>query len=147
MFSRTVEARELLAVRHYPYLEALIVEIEAAITEGRVSGPGPPPVISAPWLVVIASAIGRQCQARPVSKYTVAQLWFLSLGYLEIRDAPMYWYELDDDDCAYLTWFFGNSQGHAEDDVLGVRERLLIALRERDMRAPWVFFPLLDAAV
>lgn len=139
--------KELRAIRKYPDLEGLIAAIEDAIIEGGASGPGPPQPTTTQWLVASAMAIGRRAARSPLGKFTTEDLWFIALSYLEIRGTQMRWYELSSDDHAYLSWFLAEGAEHHEDDVLTVREHLLVALRERDMRAPHHFFPLLSAAM
>jgi hypothetical protein len=139
-----VDASELSAVHQYPYFQQLIEAIERVAVDGGGSGPGPPQAITEVWLVVLATAIGNVCNEYPVKRFTVAQLWFLALAYLEIRGTKMHWYELSDDDVAYLTWFLGGLPEHHEDDALPLREHVLIRLRDGDMRASHCFFPLLS---
>lgn len=139
--------KELRAIRKYPGLEELIAAIEDAVIEGGVSGPGPPQPTTAQWLIASATAIGRRVTSSPLGKFTIEDLWFIALSYLEIRGIQMCRYELSSDDHEYLSWFLSEGAEHHEDDVLTVREHLLVALRERDMRVPRDFFPLLSTVM
>ncbi len=140
-FYRRVGHTELRAIRRYPWLDALIAQIEATILAHGLSGAGPPSVMTVDWLAAVTSAIGQHCEECSPGLYTAEQLWFLALGYLEIRGTVMCWYELDDDDRSCLAWFFIEPEVvHGEDDVLGVRQHMFLALRERNMRVPGYFF-------
>lgn len=145
MFFRRIEREELSAIHRYPRLEALTGTIEQSLVEGGISGPGPPSDLTEEWLVAIAEGIARHCEGASLGRFAVAQLWFLALQYIDVRGGETYRYELSDDDAAYLSWFLDDDVDHHEDEALTIRERMLMALRERNMWTPRHFYPLLNA--
>jgi hypothetical protein len=145
MFYRRIDRKELTAIHRYPRLEALVGAIEEGLVGRGLSGPGPPSILSAEWLIAIAEGVARHCEGGSLGRFSVSQLWFLALQYIDVRGSERYRHELSDDDVAFLSWFLDDDVCHHEDDVLTIREHMLMALRERNMWAPRHFYPLLNA--
>lgn len=131
--------RKVVGVRalyRYRLIDDLVATIEQEIDACGGLGTGPPQYWSAEWLGVVTAAIARHSAESQVEANELHGVWFLALSYLEIRGKRMLWAQVSPDDRCYVIQFFDTEAVCHNDRCLGVREHMLLALRDRNMCPP-----------